>query len=238
MSEWKAKRFWKSAAVVPGEHGFGIALDGRAVKTPAKRALLVPSRGFAQAIAAEWDAQIDQINPMSMPFTQTANAALDKVAVQHGEVADMLAAYGDSDLLCYRAEQPVELVARQNAQWDPFLDWAEQTLGARLQARSGVMHIAQDGPVLTRLSERVHALSAFQLAAFHDLVSLSGSLILAFAATQNVQETKAIWDISRLDEIWQAEQWGADDEAEAAAAVKQRAFEHAKAVFDLSTPDS
>ncbi|WP_298974943.1 ATP12 family chaperone protein [uncultured Roseobacter sp.] len=238
MSEWKAKRFWKTAAVVEKTGGFEIALDARPVKTPAKRALLVPSRGFAEAIAAEWDAQEDQIDPQSMPFTRTANAAVDKVATQHAEVAEMLAAYGDSDLLCYRAEQPVELVARQAQIWDPFLDWADTALNARLEARAGVMHIPQDPQALERLSAKVAALSAYQLAAFHDLVSLSGSLILGFATAQDVQSARAIWDVSRLDEIWQAEQWGQDEEAEAAAAIKQAAFEHAKVVFDLSKPDS
>lgn len=237
MSEWKAKRFWKTVDVVANGEGFEIALDGRRVKTPAKRALCVPSRAFAEEIAAEWDAQVDKIDPQKMPFTQTANAALDKVAVQHGEVADMLAAYGDSDLLCYRAEQPVELVARQAQTWDPFLDWAENALDARLETRSGVMHVPQDPKALERLSQQVNALSAFQLAAFHDLVSLSGSLILGFAAAQDFQAAGAIWDISRLDELWQAEQWGADAEAEAAALIKQSAFEHAKVVFDVSTPD-
>ncbi|WP_299781074.1 ATP12 family chaperone protein [uncultured Roseobacter sp.] len=234
MSEWKAKRFWKAVDIAEVREGFGIELDGRPVKTPAKRALLVPTRGFAQAVVAEWEAQEELIDPQSMPFTRTANAALDKVAIQHAEVADMLAAYGDSDLLCYRAEQPAELVARQSERWDPLLAWAEQVLGARLEARAGVMHVPQDAQALAALTARVHALSDFQLAAFHDLVSLSGSLILGFAATQDVQTIQALWDISRLDELWQAEQWGVDDEAEAAAAIKQAAFEHAKTVFDLS----
>lgn len=234
MSEWKAKRFWTAVEITEATAGYGIELDGRPVKTPAKRALLVPTRGFAQAVAAEWEAQEELIEPQNMPFTRTANAALDKVAVQHAEVADMLAAYGDSDLLCYRAEQPAELVARQSERWDPLLAWAEQALGARLEARTGVIHVPQDAQALAALKARVHALSDFQLAAFHDLVSLSGSLILGFAATQDVQTIQALWEISRLDEIWQAEQWGKDDEAEAAAAIKQMAFEHAKTVFDLS----
>lgn len=234
MSEWKAKRFWAAVEITEAPEGYGIELDGRPVKTPAKRALLVPTRGFAQAVAAEWEAQEELIEPQNMPFTRTANAALDKVAVQHAEVADMLAAYGDSDLLCYRAEQPAELVARQSERWDPLLAWAEQALGARLEARTGVIHVPQDAQALAALKARVHALTNFQLAAFHDLVSLSGSLILGFAATQDVQTIQALWEISRLDEIWQAEQWGKDDEAEAAAAIKQMAFEHAKTVFDLS----
>lgn len=234
MSEWKAKRFWKEAVVHETAEGFGIALDGRDVKTPAKRSLIAPTRPFAEEIAAEWNAQNEVIDPGSMPFTRSANAALDKVATQHVEVADMLAAYGDSDLLCYRAEYPSALVERQAAQWDPVLDWAADVLGARLKARAGVMHVPQAPEALAKLTEKTRKLSAFELAGFHDLVSLSGSLILGFAATQNFLPPKAIWEISRLDEIWQAEEWGADDEAEAAAAIKEAAFIHAKQVFDLS----
>jgi chaperone required for assembly of F1-ATPase len=214
--------------------GFGISLDDRPVKTPAKRRLLVPTREFAQAVAAEWDQQQDVVDPLSMPFTRSANAALDKVAVQHAEVADLLAAYGDSDLLCYRAEHPEALVARQADLWDPMLDWAHHVLSARLDARAGVMHIPQDQKALDVLARRVHEMTAFELTGFHDLVSLSGSLILAFAAIEGVQSPKALWDISRLDEIWQAEEWGQDEEAEAAALIKERAFLHAKQVFDLS----
>ncbi len=234
MSEWKAKRFWKEAAVDETAEGFGISLDGRPVKTPAKRSLIAPTRHFAERIANEWNAQGEVIDPGAMPFTRSANAALDKVAVQHDEVADMLAAYGDSDLLCYRAEYPERLVARQSAQWDPILDWAAGVFGTRLQTRAGVMHVPQEPEALARLTEKTRKMSAFELAGFHDLVSLSGSLILGFAATHDFLSPKAIWDISRLDEIWQAEEWGSDEEAEAAAAVKEAAFVHAKQVFELS----
>lgn len=237
MSEWKAKRFWTAADVTPAEDGYGIALDGRPVKTPAKRPLVVPSDALARAIVAEWDAQAKMIDPRTMPFTRTANAAIDKVATQKAEVADMLAAYGDSDLLCYRAETPRALVERQSELWDPFLEWAAEQLGARLLPRTGVMHAPQPAEALAVLSARVHAQTPFELAAFHDLVSLSGSLILGFAATQDMQSAEVIWDISRLDEIWQAEQWGADDEAEAMAGLKKAAFLHAKQVFDLSRAD-
>lgn len=236
MSDWKAKRFWKEANVIAQTDGYSVALDGRPVKTPAKRSLVLPSRKMAEAVAEEWDAQTEVIDPLSMPFTRTANAALDKVAVQHGDVADMIADYGDSDLLCYRADRPEALINRQSEQWDPFLDWAAEHLDARLQPRSGVMHQAQDADVLSRLRTRVHALSNFELAAFHDLVSLSGSLILGFACALNVRSAADIWDLSRLDEIWQAEQWGQDEEAENAAQVKKLAFLHAKQAFDLSRP--
>jgi len=237
VSDWKAKRFWKDAAVVEAEGGYTVELDGRGIKTPAKRALVVPTRAMAQKIAAEWQAQDGVINPDTMPATKTANAAIDKVALQHAEVADMLAAYGDCDLLCYRADSPAELVARQAEQWNPMLEWAREALGVSLQTRVGIMHEPQSPADVARLSARTHALSNFQLAAFHDLVSLSGSLILGFAAALDAKEAESIWEISRLDEIWQAEQWGNDDEADALAAVKKTSFLHAKLMFDLSVPE-
>ncbi len=233
MSEWKAKRFWKDAVVVPAEDGFAIELDGRAVKTPAKAALIAPTRGMAAAIAAEWQAQDEMIDPMSMPMTRTANAAIDKVSVQHAEVAEMLAAYGDSDLLCYRAESPAELVARQNEGWDPLLDWAAEALEARLEPRHGIMHKPQDPAALQRLAEQTEALTNYELAAFHDLVSLSGSLVIGFAATRDAWPIEELWEVSRLDELFQIEQWGRDDEAEETAAIKKASFLHAKQVYDL-----
>ena len=234
MSEWKAKRFWKETSVVPAPDGFTVHLDGRPVKTPAKSPLIVPTHAMAAAIAAEWDAQAGQIDPRTMPVTRSANAAIDKVAVQHAEVAQMIADYGDSDLLCYRAPGPVELIERQAQMWDPLLDWAEAELGVRLSTASGVIHVPQDPVVLAQLSARVHAMDNFTLAAFHDLVSLSGSLILGFAALMDHRPADDIWRLSRLDEDWQIEQWGADDEAEAMAETKRFGFLHAKFFSDLS----
>ncbi|SHG84807.1 ATP12 family chaperone protein [Marivita hallyeonensis] len=227
MSEWAPKRFWKTTETTQVEGGFGILLDGRPVRTPAKAALYVPSAALASKIAIEFDAQEDRIDPTTMPFTRTANAAVDKVMLQHAEVADMLADYGDSDLLCYRADAPEELVERQNAQWDPLLDWAADALDARLETRTGVIHAAQDQAILSRLRERVHALSAFELAAFHDLVSISGSLVIGFAAKMQHRNPEELWTISRLDEIWQEDQWGEDEEAAEMALVKKDAFLHA-----------
>ncbi|MDC0135152.1 ATPase [Sulfitobacter sp.] len=234
MSEWKAKRFWKAASVVEVEGSFAIELDGRGVKTPAKQAMHVPTHAMASAIAQEWDAQVEIINPNTMPVTKTANAAIDKVTVQHAEVAQLLAAYGDSDLLCYRADAPEELVARQNEHWNPILDWAEDALGARLEPRTGVIHAPQNPLAVEALSRRTHALDAFELAAFHDLVSLSGSLVLGFAATMDARSADELWTISRLDELWQEEQWGEDEEATAMALIKRDAFLHAKRMFDLA----
>ncbi|MEP5727752.1 MAG: ATP12 family protein [Sulfitobacter sp.] len=233
MSDWKAKRFWKAASVETVADGFTVMLDGRAVKTPAKRPLVMPTQAMADVVAAEWDAQVEEINPHLMPATKTVNAAIDKVATQHAEVADMLAAYGDSDLLCYRADSPQTLVDRQAAAWDPMLDWAAETLEARLLPRDGVIHSPQDRDALARLSSRTHALSCYELAAFHDLVSLSGSLVLGFATALQVKQPQEVWDISRIDEHWQAEQWGKDEEAEELADLKRASFLHAAHMFTL-----
>jgi chaperone required for assembly of F1-ATPase len=233
-SEWKAKRFWSDVAVVAEGDGFGVELDGRRVKTPAKATLSLPTNEMAVAVAEEWDAQHGVINPVEMPFTRSANAAIDKVRQQHGEVADMLAGYGDADLLCYRAQSPEGLVQRQAEEWDPALDWASDMLGTRLAVHRGVIHRPQSPQDLARLSARVHAFSDFQLAAFHDLVSLSGSLILGFAIVKDWRAPDKIWQMSQLDEIWQVEQWGSDDEAKAMTEVKRQAFLHAKRFYDLS----
>ncbi|MCU9837324.1 ATPase [Ruegeria sp. WL0004] len=235
MSDWKPKRFWKLATVAERDGSFAVELDGRPVRTPAKTLLTLPTRPMAEAVAAEWDAQEKEVDPRTMPFTRSANAAIDKVRVQHAEVADLLAAYGDSDLLCYRAVHPAELVARQSQIWDPALDWACVTFGVRLITVSGLMHQPQPESVQTQLSAQVHCLSDFQLAAFHDLVSLSGSLVLGFAAALDWRDPDEIWRISRLDELWQEEQWGPDEEAQALAELKRQAFLHAKRFFDLSS---
>lgn len=235
MSEWKQKRFWTEASVVQDDAGFAVALDGRRVKTPAKAPLVVPTRRMAAAIAAEWDAQEEGVDPTSMPFTRSANAAIDKVTIQFAEVADMLADYGDTDLLCYRAESPEELVARQAQIWDPILAWAAEALNAPLVPRTGILHVPQDPEALRRLRQDVHKFSPFELAAFHDLVGMSGSLILGFAAAKNHLPIEELWEASRLDERWQEEQWGEDEEARDIEDKKKSSFLHAGAFFHASS---
>ncbi|MCZ4352549.1 ATPase [Roseovarius aestuarii] len=234
MSAWAAKRFWTKSEVSPQDGGFGVTLDGRSVRTPAKAALIVPTHALAEAIAAEWDAQEEQVNPGTMPVTRSANAAIDKVAIQHTEVADMIADYGDSDLLCYRATTPAELVEEQAAAWDPILAWSDSFYGAPLRPVSGVMHSAQDPNSLKILRAAVHAQDNFALTALHDLVSLSGSLVIGLAALQDDQDIDYLWKISRLDEDWQARLWGHDEEAAEMAAHKYAAFLHARRFFCLS----
>lgn len=233
MSAWKQKRFWQQASAVAEGDGFAVHLDGRAIRTPAKAALLLPTLRMADAIVAEWEAQEGVINPLTMPMTRSANAAIDKVGSQHGEVAELIAAYGDTDLLCYRAETPQELVNRQRAAWDPPLEWAAATLGARLAPRPGVVHVPQSPDALAALSARVQGMTPFQLAAFHDLVSLSGSLVLGFAAAQGWRDADDIWLRSRVDEQWQQEKWGADADEEVLVRARKDAFLHAKRFYDM-----
>ncbi|MCK8464396.1 ATPase [Aliiroseovarius sp. S1339] len=234
MSGWAAKRFWKDAKAVATDEGFTVELDGRLIKTPAKTLLQVPTQTLAEAIAKEWDAQGEQVDPATMPITRMANSALDKVAHQFTEVADMLAAYGDCDLLCYRAAEPESLVVRQADRWDPLLDWASDALGARLLPVSGIIHQPQDSNALNRLAGRVHLLSDFELTGFHDLVAISGSLVLAFAVTAERISADEAWEISRLDEVWQAEQWGVDEEASELAEKKRIEIVNAAWFFHAS----
>jgi chaperone required for assembly of F1-ATPase len=234
MSDWKPKRFWKAATPDACDGGYTVTLDGRPVKTPAKAALIVPNMAMATAVAAEWDAQTGLVDPRTMPVTRSANAAIDKVRTQRNEVIGLLSEYGGSDLLCYRAATPDRLVALQNAQWDPLLDWAARDLGAVLAVGQGVMHVPQPPETLALFQRTLSAFDDFALAAAHDLISLSGSLVLALAVTRGHLPAAQAWDISRVDEDWQITQWGADEDAAAAAAVKRAAFLHAERFFQLS----
>lgn len=233
MSAWKPRRFWKIASPAPVDAGWTVRLDDRPVKTPAKALLVVPTEAMAQAIAAEWDAQEREVRPETMPVTRAANSALDKVATQYDEVAAMLAAYAGSDLLCYRATGPEPLVARQSQAWDPLLAWARDALGLFLTVTSGVMPVAQAPDVVPRATALAAGLGPFRLAAFHDLVAISGSFILAMAVIRGQLSVADAWAMSRIDELWQIEEWGEDDEAMALAAARWADFERAARFYDL-----
>ncbi len=211
-----------------------MLLDEKPLKTPAKAGLVLPTLQLARKIAQEWDSQTDKIDPEKMPFTRTANSAIDKISSKTAEVAEMLIAYGDADLICYRAESPVELVKRQKDAWDPVLDWADKEFGARLMTRKGIMHVAQSGCAIDRLGSEVNAFSVFELAGFHDLVALSGSLVLALAAAHQLYPPTVVWKLSRIDEDWQKEQWGEDEEESVRDTIKLESFISAESFFRLS----
>jgi len=233
VSGWTAKRFWTAAEVVPAEGGFAIALDGKPVKTPAKRPLLVPTEAMARAIAAEWEAQEGTVQPLTMPVTRSANATIDKVATQFDEVAGLIAAYGGTDLLCYRATGPEGLVALQAEGWDPLLQWSAEALEAPLLVTTGIAPVSQPPASLARLAARVFGFGPFELTALHDLVSVSGSLVLGLAVTAGRLDADAAWTLSRIDEDWQAALWGEDAEAAEQAVRRHEALRHATRFYAL-----
>lgn len=224
MSEWSMKRFWEDARPVAVTGGFQIELDGRVIKTPAKYPLIVPTQAVADAVAAEWDAQEKTVDPTKMPQTRLANSAIDKVTVQFSDVAELIAEYGGSDMLCYRAEQPAALVNRQKQEWDPILNWAKQDHGITLVLQSGLMPVLQPQDSLERIKAKTLELDAFELTAFHELVSLSGSWVIGYAGFLGIFDQESLWQASVLDELFQEEQWGQDEEALEMRATKRQAF--------------
>ena len=216
------KRFWQEVSV--GDDG-GIALDGRPVRTPGRAPLVLPTRALAEAIAAEWRAVGETIDPRAMPLTGLANAAIDRVAPDPATFAAGLARYGESDLLCYRAQGPDPLVARQRAAWDPLLDWARRRYDVHVAVTAGVMHAPQPPATLARLGEAVAALDAFRLAGLSPLVTVTGSLLAALGLVEGAADADAVWAAAMVDEDWQAELWGRDPLAEAARTGRRVDFD-------------
>lgn len=236
MTEWKARRFWKAADIRPADGGWEVILDDKPVRTPGKHPLILPTEALARAIAAEWDAQSDVIDPNTMPLTRAANSAIEKVAPQFDDVAGMLAEYGGTDLLSYRAEQPEDLVRAQAEGWDPLIDWSATDLQAPLRITHGVVPVTQDQAALNRLHDQVRSLDNFGLTALHDLVTLPGSLILGLAVIRGRLTAEQAFALSRIDEEHQAKLWGEDDEARTAAESRRAAMVQAARFWDLSRP--
>ena len=227
------RRFWKKARVDRVDGGWLVRLDERPVRTPARRLCVVPVAAMADGIAAEWDAQVERIDPLSMPLTRAASTCLDRVAPELDGVRRTVAGYGGTDLLCYRAPEPVELAERQARGWDPLLDWAAEAFGARLAVGEGVMHVAQRPETVERLGEEVSALDPWELTAVSELTTLSGSLVLALAVCHGRLDAAEAWRLSRLDEPWTIEQWGEDEEAARQTARREADFRAAAALLRL-----
>lgn len=205
------KRFYKHVSVEPVAGGHAIRLDGRTVKTPKRAELSLPTSALAHAVAAEWDAQGEDIDPRTMPLTGLSNAAIDVVGPDPDAFARSLAAYAETDLLCYRADSPAELVERQAAAWDPLLDWARARYDVHFETVAGIIHRAQPDQTVERLAAAVAAHDAFHLAALHPLVTIGGSLLIALAVAEGKIDVGTAFDTAHLDELWQVEQWGEDD---------------------------
>jgi chaperone required for assembly of F1-ATPase len=216
------RRFYAKVAIVPVTEGHGVQLDGKPVRTPARRVLAAPNPALAEALAAEWDAQRDLIEPAKMPLTRLANSIIDGVADQPAPVAAEIAKYLESDLLFYRAMSPAELTARQRQHWDPVLNWAAQTLGAHFACTEGVTHIGQPQAAVDAARAAVPG-DPWRLGAAHAATTLTGSALVALALARGVLSADAAWAAGNVDEDWNVEQWGLDE-----LALERRAFRFAE----------
>lgn len=221
------KRFYKEVSARPAAGGWEIVLDGRPVRTPARNPLVVPGEPLAMAAADEWRAQGEKVDPRTMPLTGLANAAIDRVAPDPDAFAASLARYGESDLLCYRAEGPESLVRAQAEHWDRLLAWARRRFDVDFEIVCGVIHKAQPGDTVRRLAHAAAARGPFELAGLAPLVTLSGSLLIALALAERAIGADQAWAAATLDESWQAEQWGEDAEAAAVLAARRAEFDAA-----------
>lgn len=227
------KRFYKSAAAAPSGGGWAVELDGRPVKTPLGELLAVPAEALAGAIVGEWDAQGEKIEPASMPMMKLAATAIDRVMTQRAQVVADIARFGESDLLCYRADHPEALVARQTETWQPLLDWAASDLDARLQVTAGVSPISQDSAALGAVRAAVDGHDDFELVALHTLTVSAGSVVIGLAAAKGHIDAAAAANAALLDELYQAELWGIDKEAEARRRAISGEIENAARFLDL-----
>lgn len=201
------KRFWRSAAAAAAPGGWTVELDGKSVRTPAGAQLILPTQRLAEAVAGEWASVAGELKPGEMRLTGLANAAIDRMGADQ---AAALAAYAATDLLCYRAEEPPELAARQAERWDPLLTWAAGRYGVQFTVTAGLMPKPQPPATLARLAAVVGTLKPFELAGLHPIVTVSGSLVIGLALLGGALGPEGAWDAGQLDELWQAEQWGED----------------------------
>ena len=227
------KRFWKEAEITAEDGGWGIAVDGKAVRTPAREPLVVPTRGLAEAIAAEWNAAGETIEPRAMPLTGLANAAIDHVTGDPEQFARTLAQYGEGDLACYRAEAPRALVERQEQSWDRLLGWARRRFDVDFRTTCGIIPVQQPPATVQRLTHAVATLHPFQLAGLSPLVTIGGSLVAALAVLEGAIGADSAWEAVSIDDRWQLEKWGADGEAEAALEARRRDFLAAARFLEL-----
>ncbi|NQV80852.1 MAG: ATPase [Alphaproteobacteria bacterium] len=212
------KRFYDVASTARQGDAFSLLLDGKVMRTPAKNAFSLPTQSLAEAIAEEWTAQSDTIDAAAMPLTRHAYTAIDGVSANIPQVADEVARFGATDLLCYRAESPPVLVQRQSDAWQPLLNWLQETYGVALTVTAGVVPVGQDDNGLVALRKVVGVFSAFELTGLHTVVSVSGSLVIGLAVAAEKLDPAAAWAVSRIDNDFQADQWGVDPEAAADAA--------------------
>jgi chaperone required for assembly of F1-ATPase len=227
------KRFYKDVGIGADAGRFTIELDGRPVKTPAKKLLAVPNCAAAELVAREWRDQAEVIDPGRMPITRLVNSSLDGVANELDAVLADIVKYAGTDLLCYRADAPQSLVDAQAAKWDPVLYWAADTLGARFILAEGIIHREQPASAIEAYAR---ALGKYRdplaVGALHTITSLTGSALLALARAEGYLTAEEVWTAAHADEDWNIEQWGSDAEAEARRAHRWQDMKASSTLFD------
>ena len=221
------KRFYKQVSVAPVASGFGVLLDGKPVRTPSGNALILPAEKLAEAIAAEWREQGEAVIATAMPLLRLANTVIDGVVPNRADVITAILRFGENDLLCYRAHQPPDLAARQREGWDPLLDWVRQQHGVQMAVAEGLTHVDQAPEAITALRRAFEGLDSFTLGALHVIASITGSAVLALAVGQGETSGAHAFQLSRIDEIYQAEKWGQDAEAVKRATALARELDKA-----------
>lgn len=224
-------RFYRHVSTQERDAAFVVLLDDRPVRTPGKQVLALPSAALADLVAAEWAAQVEKIDPKTMPLTRLLNTALERVRGQEVAVAQDIVKFASSDLLCYRAETPTGLLERQEAAWDPVLDWAATTIGARFEVAGGIIHVQQSETALAGVAARLERYDALALSAMHQLTALSGSALLALAVALEHLSVDQAWAAAHIDEDWQIAHWGEDSEAKARRVTRRQDFDAAWAVL-------
>ena len=213
------KRFYTSAGVSEADGGFAVTLDGKPIRTPSGRHVVAPNRAIAEAIAVEWNAQVETISPLTMPLTRFANSVGEGVIDRVDAVAEDVAKYLGTDLLFYRAGHPEALVAREARHWDPLVFWAANELGAHFILAEGIVHVAQPEPAI-RAARAVFPDDPWSVAALHVVTTLTGSALLALALHHGVRDADEIWAAAHVDEDWNVEKWGVDAEVAARRAAR------------------
>ena len=224
------KRFYTSAGVAETDGGFSITLDGRPIKTPSGRIVVAPVREIAEAIAAEWQAQQETIDPLTMPLTRFANSVVEAVADRADAVADDVAKYLGTDLLFYRAGHPEALVAREAALWDPPLFWAAEELGAHFILTEGIVHVRQPEPAVAAARAALPT-DPWSIAAVHVITTITGSALLALALMRGVIDPDRVWAAAHVDEDWNIEKWGIDEEVAHRRAAREVDFRAATQIL-------
>jgi len=231
----RRKRFYTKVDVAEAADGFAITLDDKTVRTPSGRALTAPSRAIADAMSGEWQAQAEFIDPLTMPYTRFANSVLDGVVDRVDAVADDVAKYLGSDLLFYRAGHPEALVAREAAHWDPVLFWAADTLGAHFILAEGIVHVRQPDSAVAAARATLPS-DPWSVAALHVITALTGSALLALALLHGVIDQDQVWAAAHVDEDWNIEKWGVDEEVAARRAARWVDFKAAAGILKALNP--